>query len=120
MMYSVYVSSVKGSQNGYTCYGTIGFECVYYCAHGNHNVYKKAPKGNVCSSCLTLWNKLMKFKGKVVKETVIEDGNVIVRTRPSGDPPPVTFREGKTIDYLQKKKPPAYKPSNTIPATIKN
>jgi hypothetical protein len=63
---------------------------------------------------------LLKFKRQVVKETVIEDGNAIVRTRASlGDPPPVTFREGKTIDHLDTTKPQAYKPSKPIPATIK-
>jgi hypothetical protein len=28
-----------------------------------------------------LWNKLVTFKRRVVKETIIEDGNAIVRTR---------------------------------------
>jgi hypothetical protein len=108
------------NQNGYTCYGTILFECVCYNADGKRKVYKKAPKGNVCSSCLTLWNKFVTFKRRVVNETVIEDGNAIVRTRGSfRDPPPVTFREGKTIDYLDTTKPQAYKPSKPIPATIK-
>jgi hypothetical protein len=50
---------------------------------------------------------------------VIEDGNAIVRTRGSfRDPPPVTFREGKTIDHLDTTKPQAYKPSKPVPATI--
>jgi hypothetical protein len=63
---------------------------------------------------------LVTFKRRVKKETIIEDGNAIVRTRASlGDPPPVTFREIKTMDHLDTTKPQAYKPLNPIPATIK-
>jgi hypothetical protein len=86
-----------GSINGYICYGTILYDCVYYSSHGNRKVHKKAQKGNICSACFALWNKLLKFKRKVVNETVIdEDGNATVKTRIYiGDPPNVTFREGK-------------------------
>ncbi len=59
------VSECCGSINGYICNGAILFECVCYIADGNRKVYKKAPKGNVCSSCLILWNKLLKFKRKL-------------------------------------------------------
>ena len=65
------------------------YDCVYYSAHGNRKVHKKAQKGNICSACFTLWKKLLKFNKKIVKETVIEHGNAIVRTRASlADPPP--------------------------------
>jgi hypothetical protein len=88
--------------------------------YSDYLVPKKAPNRNVCSSCLTLWNKLVTFKRRVVKETVIEDGNAIARTRASlGDLLPVTFREGKTIVNLDTAKPQAFKPSKPLPATIK-
>jgi hypothetical protein len=104
------------SINGYICYGTILYDCVYYSSHGNRKVHKKAQKGNICSACFTLW----KFKRKVVQETVIDgDGNASVKTRISiRDPPIVTFREGMAMDHLTITKPQPFIPSNPTPATI--
>ena len=63
---------------------------------------------------------MLKFKRKVVKETVIdEEGNTTVKTRISiEDPPNVTFREGMAMDHLTTTKPQPFIPSNPTPATI--
>ena len=73
----------------------------------------------ICSACFTLWYKLLKFKRKVVKETVVdEDGNATIKTRISiGDPPNVTFREGMVMDQVNTTKPQSYIISTPIPAT---
>ena len=109
-----------GSTNSYICHGTTLYECVYYSAHGSRKVHQKAQKANVCSACFTLWNKLLKFKRKVVKETLTDEyGNVTARTRTSTvDPPHVTYREGKTIDSMNTTTPQSYNSSIPVPGIL--
>ena len=63
---------------------------------------------------------MLKFKRKVVKETVVdENGNATFKTRISiGEAPNVTFREGMAMDHLNMTKPQAYNFSEPVPATI--
>ena len=68
MMDLVFVKSAVGA-----LMATFAMEQYFMTAYILVLMHKKAQKGNICSACFTLWNKLLKFKRKVVKKTVIDE-----------------------------------------------
>jgi hypothetical protein len=90
------------SEGPFTCYGNTLYECVNY-TDGNRKVYKKVPTANVCSSCNTLWKKLVIYKR--------QPRNTIPH-------PLVTFRYGNTVENCVNSDPQPYTPVTPIKASL--